>query len=60
MLPDEFGGHRSHQVVLESKILSGDTELRSDLVHDSWLITSSVPWFSELVESSAFAVLDAA
>ena len=57
MLPDEFGGHRSHEVVLEGKILSGDTELRSDLVHDSWLIAGTVPWLSELVESAAFAVL---
>lgn len=57
VLPDEFGGHRSHEVVLEGKILSGDTELRSDLVHDSWLIAGTVPWLSELVESAAFAVL---
>jgi len=60
MLPDDLGGHRSHEIVLEGKVLGGDSEWGGDLLHNSSSVRRGVPWLSKLLECATLAVLVAA
>lgn len=60
MLPDELGGHRSHEIVLEGEVLCGDSVGGGNLLHNSGSIGRGVPWLAKLVESATQSVFLAA